>query len=93
MIEMIYHLEIIAQHLKIPETLILTRLLEEEKKNAVSADDLSRVLCSILCSMVLKNSNRQLTIDDLEKSIKYSIDQFNKGYTADRILFDLYERK
>ena len=86
---MIYHLEVIAQYLKIPETLILTRLLEVEKKNGVSADDLSKVLCS----MVLKNIDRKLLIDDLEKFIQYSIEKFNDGYTADKILFDLYKRK
>ena len=85
---MIYHLEVIAQYLKMNEEIILRRLLEEEKNNNCCADDLAR----ILCSMVLKNSKRQLTIDDLTNFIKYIIKQFNMGYTADRIIFNLYKR-
>ena len=85
---MIYHLEVIAQYLKMDEEIILRRLLNEEKANNCCVNDLARVLCS----MVVKNSNRQLIIDDLEKFIKYTVEQFNKGYTADRIIFNLYER-
>ena len=85
---MIYHLVVIAHYLKMDEEIILRRLLNEEKANNCCADDLARVLCS----MVLKNSNRQLLINDLENFIEYIVKQFNNGYTADRIISDLYKR-
>lgn len=82
----IHDLTVIEYFTKIPIEEILKRMLNEEKLHRCIADDLTKVVCAY----ILRHTEDKNMIDVFNNAIYLAVDEFDKGYTADRILFDLY---
>ena len=61
-------------------------MLNEEKLHKCIADDLTKVVCAY----ILRHTEDKNMVDTFNDAIYLAVDEFDKGYTADRILFDLY---